>query len=95
MKPSTTRDETYRQGETAILFVDMQKLFCTPGGDPQHPELDAKHFFHRQLAATVIPNQVRLLNKCFENCERNFRITLTLLYFKSVNRTDGAIWWHF
>ena len=60
-KPSTTRDEAYRPGETAILFVDMQKLFCTPGGDPQHPELDAKHFFHRQLAATVIPNQVRLL----------------------------------
>ena len=58
---SISRDEPYRPGETAILFVDMQKIFCTPGADPQHPELNAKHFFHQQLAVTVIPNQVRLL----------------------------------
>jgi nicotinamidase-related amidase len=55
------RNEAYRPGETAILFVDMQKIFCTPGSDPQHPELNAKHYYHRQLESTVIPNQSRLI----------------------------------
>jgi nicotinamidase-related amidase len=61
LKITARRDEAYRPGETAILFVDMQKIFCTPGGDPQHPELDAKHYYHRMLKSTVVPNQVKLL----------------------------------
>lgn len=61
VKIGARRDEPYRQGETAILFVDMQKIFCTPGNDPQHPELDAGHYYHRTLKSTVIPNQVKLI----------------------------------
>jgi nicotinamidase-related amidase len=61
LKTSARRNEAYRPGETAILFVDMQKIFCTPGADPHSPELDAKHYYHRQLKSTVIPNQTKLI----------------------------------
>jgi nicotinamidase-related amidase len=55
------RDSDFVREETAILFVDMQKVFATPGRDPSHPEYGVDHPFHRRLAETVIPNQVRLL----------------------------------
>jgi nicotinamidase-related amidase len=55
------REATYRAGETALLFVDMQKMFCLPGRDPAHPEMDASHYYYRRLAGTVVPNQKRLL----------------------------------
>ena len=55
------RDLPFAAGRTALLFVDMQKMFCTPGADPGHPGMDARHYYHHRLAATVIPNQVRLL----------------------------------
>ncbi|MCB1377989.1 MAG: cysteine hydrolase [Alphaproteobacteria bacterium] len=55
------RDVHYTAGETAVLFVDMQKMFCIPGQDPQHPELNADHYYFRRLKQTVIPNQVRIL----------------------------------
>lgn len=57
----THRDAPYRREETALLFVDMQVIFCTPGRDTAHPERDANHYFHRRLSDTVIPNQLRLL----------------------------------
>ncbi len=56
------RETHYRPGEAALLFVDVQKLYCIPGIDPGHPELDANHYFHRQLSTVVIPNQMRLLH---------------------------------
>ena len=31
------RDAPYARGETALLFVDMQKIFAEPGRDPAHP----------------------------------------------------------
>ncbi len=37
LKITARRDEAYRPGETAILFVDMQKMFCTPGARPPSP----------------------------------------------------------
>ncbi|MFL5259489.1 MAG: cysteine hydrolase family protein, partial [Hyphomicrobiales bacterium] len=55
------RDAPYRREETALLFVDMQVIFCTPGRDPAHPDRDPDHYFHRRLSDTVIPNQIRLL----------------------------------
>lgn len=55
------RAVTYKAGETALLFVDMQKMFCLPGKDPAHSEMDAAHYYYARLAATVIPNQKRLL----------------------------------
>lgn len=61
ISPLPTRDAAYARADTALLFVDMQKIFCIPGADPGHPERDAQHYFHRQLSDAVIPNQVRLL----------------------------------
>ena len=55
------RESQYSASDTAVLFVDIQKMFCIPGMDPAHPELDEKHYFHRRLKATAIPNQVRIL----------------------------------
>jgi len=55
------RDAPYRREATALLFVDMQIIFCTPGLDPMHPERGADHYYHCRLRNTVIPNQVRLL----------------------------------
>jgi biuret amidohydrolase len=57
----TRRDARYRRGETALLFVDMQIVFCTPGLDPSHPERGADHYYHRRLRETVVPHQMRLL----------------------------------
>ncbi|WP_284164997.1 isochorismatase family cysteine hydrolase [Frigidibacter sp. SD6-1] len=55
------RETRFRAGESALLFVDMQKIFCTPGLDPAHPELGPDHYYHRRLRDMVIPNQSRLL----------------------------------
>ena len=49
------------RSETALLFVDMQTIFCTPGLDPQHPELNADHYYFKRLKATTLPNAERLL----------------------------------
>jgi nicotinamidase-related amidase len=58
----TRRDAPYRRGETALLFVDLQEIFCRPGLDPAHPDLTADHYYFRRLRDTAIPNQVRLLD---------------------------------
>lgn len=55
------RETDYSAADTALLFVDMQKVYCTPGLDPGHPELNADHYYHRRLRDLVIPNQKRLL----------------------------------
>ena len=55
------RQTTFGAGDTALLFVDVQKIFCTPGIDPAHPEMDADHYYHRRLRDLVVPNQMRLL----------------------------------
>lgn len=55
------RETHFTPGETALLFVDMQKIFCTPGLDPAHPDFGAECYYHRRLRDMVIPNQVRLL----------------------------------
>lgn len=62
LNTNNKREAHYRAGETAVLFVDMQKMFCIPGQDPSHPELNADHYYFRRLKETVIPNQVRILN---------------------------------
>ena len=57
------RETHFGAGETALLFVDMQKLFCTPGLDPLHPDFGVDHYYHRRLKDLVIPNQVRMLER--------------------------------
>jgi nicotinamidase-related amidase len=62
MKPAAvTRDAPYRREETALLFVDLQTIICTPGLDPQHPELNAEHYYFKRLKATTIPTPERQL----------------------------------
>lgn len=61
MSKPDRREANYRAGETAVLFVDMQKMFCRPGLDPAHPEMNADHYYFRRLRELVIPNQVRIL----------------------------------
>ncbi len=55
------RDAPYRAGETALLLVDMQRIWLEPGKDPGHPERGPDHYFYRQTRSETIPNQVRLV----------------------------------
>jgi biuret amidohydrolase len=55
------REVNYAPGETAVLFVDIQKIFCIPGNDPAHPEMDANCHYFKRLRETAIPNQKRIL----------------------------------
>lgn len=61
MQKPDRREAHYGAGTTAVLFVDMQKMFCTPGLDPAHPEMNSEHYYYRRLRQTVIPNQRRIL----------------------------------
>lgn len=38
---SNPRATRYSKDDTALLFVDVQKMFCLPGRDPGHPEMGA------------------------------------------------------
>lgn len=55
------RDEAFRAGETALLLVDMQRIWLEPGADPSHLERGPDHYFYRQTSSQTIPNQERLL----------------------------------
>ncbi len=55
------RDAPYVAGETAILLVDMQRIWLEPGLDPDHPERGPEHYFYRQTASVTVPNNERLL----------------------------------
>ena len=55
------RNEAFRAGETALLLVDMQRVWLEPGADPSHPERGPDHYSYRQTARQTIPNQERLL----------------------------------
>lgn len=56
-----TRDAAYRKGETALLLVDMQRVWLEPRLDSSHPERGADHYFFQETSGRTIPNQVRLL----------------------------------
>ncbi|WP_138465908.1 cysteine hydrolase family protein [Poseidonocella sp. HB161398] len=55
------RDAPYTPGETALLIVDMQRIWLEPGLDPHHPERTAGHVFIRTVTEETIPNNVRLM----------------------------------
>jgi len=52
------RDAPYSRGETALLLVDMQRIWVEPG--PEHP-YDERPYYYGRLRDTVVPNQERLL----------------------------------
>ena len=56
------RDAPYERDATALLFVDLQEIYCRPGLDPAHADRGEDHYFFQRLNKTAIPNQVRLLH---------------------------------
>lgn len=60
--PITSRDAPYQPGETAILVVDMQKKWLTPGHDQVHNTT-----FYQHTSSVTIPNIARLLKAAREN----------------------------
>lgn len=61
LRPDIRRDDPYPSSATALLLVDMQRIWLEPGRNPGHPDWDADHPFHRDVAARAVPNQARLL----------------------------------
>jgi len=61
------RDAPYRRGETALLIVDMQRIWLEPGADPLHSEHGPDHYFYRQTASVTVPNLVRVLKAARAN----------------------------
>lgn len=61
MGRTVTRDAPYEAGRTALLVVDMQRIWLEPGLDPSHPERGPDHPFYRETSARAVPNARRLL----------------------------------
>lgn len=55
------RDAPFERDATALLFVDLQEIFCRPGLDPSHAAWGEDHYYFQRLRETAIPNQVKLL----------------------------------
>ena len=55
------RDADYVPGETALLLVDLQRIWLEPGLEPFHPELGPDHYYYREVATRLAPNVERLL----------------------------------
>lgn len=54
------RDSAYERGRTALLIVDMQRIWLEPGLDPARPD-DCDADFYRHTREVTIPNVARLL----------------------------------
>ena len=54
------RSSAYRQGETTLLLVDMQRIWAEPMMDPTHP-MPADSYFMQRVQNQVIPNQQKIL----------------------------------
>ncbi|MCO6048765.1 cysteine hydrolase [Mesorhizobium sp. RP14(2022)] len=55
------RDAPFKLGATALLLVDMQRIWLEPGLDPDHADWGPDHYFYRQTREVAIPNQQALL----------------------------------
>ncbi|MCX5512784.1 cysteine hydrolase [Kaistia algarum] len=55
------RDQPFQKGATALLLVDMQRIWLEPGLDPDHADWPADHYFYAQTRDVTIPNQRKLL----------------------------------
>jgi len=53
------RDAPYAAGATALLLVDMQRIWVERGLDPAHGT--ERGYYHDRLETLVVPNQRRLL----------------------------------
>lgn len=57
------RDTPYNAGETALLLVDMQRIWLEPGLDPFRTEWSREHYFYVETRERTIPNASRLLDE--------------------------------
>ncbi|MCI3131177.1 cysteine hydrolase family protein [Phenylobacterium aquaticum] len=55
------RDEPFPIGTTALLLVDMQRIWLEPGADPHGSGVGERAYFYGEVAANTIPRQARLL----------------------------------
>jgi len=55
------RDSPYQPRATALLLVDMQRVWVRPGLDPSKPPSAVGDYYAR-LANQIVPNQARLLH---------------------------------
>jgi nicotinamidase-related amidase len=55
------RDADYVAGETALLLVDLQRIWLEPGLDPSHPERGRDHYFYTETGSRTVPNNEKLL----------------------------------
>src|SRR3546814_9671962 len=51
------RDGPFPASATALLLVDMQRIWLEPGRNPRHPEWGASHYFYREASTRAVPNQ--------------------------------------
>lgn len=56
------RDAPYAGGATALLLVDMQRIWLEPGLDPDHADWPPDHYFYRETRERAVPNARRLLD---------------------------------
>lgn len=61
MRALPTRDSPFPSGATALLLVDMQRVWLEPGRDPDHPERGPGDPFYRFARERLIPRQRSLL----------------------------------
>ncbi len=61
------RDQPFAKGATALLLVDMQRIWLEPGLDPGHADWGPDHYFYRQTREVTIPNQIALLKAARAN----------------------------
>jgi nicotinamidase-related amidase len=60
------RDAPYQKGRTALLLVDMQRVWLEPGLDPDHADWGPDHYFYRETRTRTIPNNEKLLKAARE-----------------------------
>lgn len=76
------RDSAYEPGATALLLVDLQRIWIEPGLDPHRPA-GSNEPFQAQLDGVVVPNATRLLHAA-----RAARIEIVHTIIRSATR-DG------
>lgn len=65
--PLPPRDAPYPAGATALLLVDMQRIWLEPGRNPRHLDWDAGHYFYREASTRAVPNQCLLVEAARAN----------------------------
>ena len=52
--PLPRRDEPFQKGATALLLVDMQRIWLEPGLDPDYADRGPDHYIYRQTREPLL-----------------------------------------